>query len=253
MSKNTQINDGLEFIRPDWPAPDNIKAVTTTRAGGFSKSPYDSLNIGEHVGDKSGKVEKNRKLISEQLQLPAKPLWLKQVHGSKIAKVGKDKSGVKADAAVGKQGVIAIQTADCLPVLMCTRGGKKIAGAHAGWRGLAAGVLERTYGAMNTEPEKVLVWLGPAIGPEHFEVGDDVRETFINSNHHSEDAFKPTGEPGKWFADIYELARQRLRAAGVTEIYGGDYCTVTDSKRFFSYRRDGEETGRMVSLIWKTD
>lgn len=242
----------LELIRPDWPAPDNIRALTTTRNGGLSKPPYDSFNIADHVGDKRGKVEKNRARLIDELNLPVKPLWLKQVHGTKVAKAGKDKRGVEADAAVGKRGVIAIQTADCLPVLMCTRGGKKIAGAHAGWRGLAGGVLERTFGAMSTEPEKVMVWLGPAIGPDKFEVGDEVRDTFISHSHIAEDAFKTSDEKGKWLADIYMLARQRLRAAGVTDIYGGDFCTVTDSERFFSYRRDGD-TGRMVSLIWKTD
>lgn len=238
----------MQFIHPDWPVPQNIHAFVTTREGGVSRQPFDTFNLGDHVGDDPVAVARNREIL--RAFLPTDPKWLKQVHGVGVAEADGLTEPVEADASVAFQPdvVCAVLTADCLPVLFCDRHGTRVAAAHAGWRGLAAGVLETSIAAMQCDPDEILAWMGPAIGPHSFEVGEEVRDTFVNDLTGAENAFK-AGQPGKWLADIYELARLRLARAGVTRVYGGGLCTYGDSKRFFSYRRD-KTTGRMASLIW---
>jgi len=237
-----------ELLVPDWPAPAKVRALQTLRSGGCSTAPWHNLNLGDHVGDNPAHVEANRALLRRHL--PAEPLWLRQVHG--IAAVNADISAKmpEADAAYARQAgtVCAVMTADCLPVLFCDRAGSVVAAAHAGWRGLLNGVLETTVAAMGVPPAELLAWLGPAIGPNCFEVGDEVRAAFVDRDPRAAAAFVGHAE-GKWLADIYLLARQRLSVAGLGSISGGELCTVTDAARFFSYRRDGV-TGRMASLIW---
>jgi len=240
----------LAWIEPDWPAPPGIRAASSLRGGGLSQGVYASLNLGTHVGDEPSRVAANRRLLAESLNLPAEPFWLNQVHGTATAQAG-PKSGPPpaADAsysdAVGV--VCVVMTADCLPVLLCDRSGSRIAAAHAGWRGLADGVLEATVQAMGGRD--LMAWLGPAIGPAAFEVGGEVRQAFLEKLGDCHAAFRP-GNEGRWLADLYGLARIALNRAGVGEVYGGDYCTYSDPARFFSYRRDGQ-TGRMASLIWR--
>lgn len=238
------------MIYPDWPAPPGVHAVTTTREGGVSTAPYDSLNPASHVGDRSQAVQQNRWIIQQRLHLPNQPAWLNQVHGELVVAAAGAGECPTADASYTdqRQVVCAVLTADCLPVLFCDRDGSRVAAAHAGWRGLAGGVLESTVKTLGTEPGQLMAWLGPAIGPDAFEVGADVRDAFIDLNSATIDAFSSRAK-GRWLADIYHLARIRLHEAGVTAIYGGGFCTFTDEKRFFSYRRDGV-TGRMASLIW---
>ena len=243
------------MLTPDWSAPANVRAVMTTRAGGVSRAPYDSLNPASHVGDEPAAVAANRAILRDFL--PAEPLWLNQVHGDRVAVVGVDAEGTEADASLarGPGQVCAVLTADCLPVLFCDRAGSVVAAAHAGWRGLAGGVLERTVEAMAVPPGEILAWLGAAIGPERFEVGEEVRAAFVAHDPLAATVFRPAlpgtldEAPKKWLADIYALARLRLARVGVTAVYGGGLCTVSDPARFFSYRRDGR-TGRMASLIW---
>lgn len=238
-----------ELLVPAWPAPATVRAMQTTRAGGCSVAPWDSLNLGDHVGDDPACVLANRARLRSGL--PGEPAWLKQVHGTRVVDAALSASVVnEADAAYARQpgAVCVVMTADCLPVLFCNRAGTVVAAAHAGWRGLQAGVLEATIAAMAEAPGELLAWLGPAIGPACFEVGDDVRTAFVGSDPEAAAAFAPAS-PGKWLADIYRLAERRLRAAGLTSIHGGGRCTVSDRERYFSYRRDGV-TGRMATLIW---
>lgn len=239
-----------KLILPDWPAPARVKACSTTRHGGISEFPYDSLNLGTHVGDAAASVAANRQYLVEQAELPQMPVWLEQVHGTRVLHLdGKTVSDVQADAVYSRVAgqVCAVMTADCLPVLFCSSAGDEVAAAHAGWRGLCAGVLEQTLAQFNAGPRSIMAWLGPAIGPQQFEVGEDVKQAFIQIDAQSAAAFTPSGS--KYLADIYLLARLRLQAAGIHAIYGGDHCTVTEKQHFFSYRRDGI-TGRMASLIW---
>jgi len=236
-----------DWLTPDWPAPVWVKACITTRNGGISAAPFDSFNLGEHVGDDPVAVTKNRqRLIS---QLGCKPAWLRQVHG--VAVVPAEPGEVlEADASWTATPGIActVMTADCLPVLFCDRAGSRVAAAHAGWRGLAGGVLEATLDALAMAPEDVLVWLGPAIGPHAFEVGAEVREAFMAVHPQAAEAFVASVNPDRYMADIYQLARIRLAARGVTAVYGGGFCTYSDP-RFYSYRR-AAQTGRFASLIW---
>jgi hypothetical protein len=238
------------MIVPDWPAPAQVKSLMTTRAGGASNAPWDSLNLGDHVGDDPVHVRANRARLRQQL--PAEPGWLKQVHSARVVELGRDPNR-EADASFTREAgrVCAVLTADCLPVLFCDRAGSVVAAAHAGWRGLAEGVLEATVAAMQVETGEVMAWMGAAIGPQAFEVGDEVRLAFVNAHPEAETAFlpHPVSGPGKWLADIYLLARIRLNGVGVQAIYGGGRCTFGETDRFFSYRRDGA-TGRMASLIW---
>lgn len=236
---------------PDWPAPAPVRAWVTTRAGGVSLGAYAGLNLAAHVGDDPVAVAENRARLRAAASLPAEPVWLDQVHGRSVAVLGADSTaGIEADAAVTDcpQVVCAVLTADCLPVLLCDRAGTRVGAAHAGWRGLADGVLASTVAALDTSPDDLLAWLGPAIGPQAFEVGDEVRARFMLEDERAQAAFKPS-PAGRWLADLYALARLALARAGVTAVWGGGDCTYGDSERFYSYRRDGA-TGRMASLIW---
>ena len=244
---------GLALIRPDWVAPARVHAVATTRTGGDSRAPWASLNLGDHVGDDPASVLRNRELLRDALELPGEPAWLQQVHGTAVVDAAHAGNRVAADASwtVSPGVVCAVLTADCLPVLFCNRAGTHVAAAHAGWRGLAAGVLESTVGwlaAGGVRPESLLAWLGPAIGPARYEVGTEVRDAFLRADPVADCAFRPT-RPGHWLLDLYAAARQRLRRAGVTAISGGAYCTLAEPERFFSHRRDGV-TGRQATLIW---
>ena len=236
-----------DWLIPDWPTPAGVKACVTTRAGGVSLAPFDSLNLGDHVDDQPQAVAENRRRLTEHFGIA--PAWLQQVHGVAVAHADPSIVAI-ADASWSATPGVActVMTADCLPALFCNRAGTRIAAAHAGWRGLAAGVLEATLDSLDTPPVEVMVWLGPAIGPERFEVGGEVREAFVAHLPAAEQAFVPSINAGRFMADIYQLARLRLAARGVTAVYGGGYCTVTDP-RFFSYRRS-PRTGRFASLIW---
>lgn len=241
----------LEWIESDWPAPAQVRALTTTRRGGVSGGPYASLNLGDHVGDDPAAVRYNRDLLGRELGLPSEPLWLNQVHGCDVLQIEPGTGqGCSADAAVSVAPgrVCAVLTADCLPLLFCDRAGTQVAAVHAGWRGLLHGVIEAALDSLAVPGPDVLCWLGPAIGPQAFEVGNEVRAAFIERDPASVAAFLPS-PAGRWLADIYLLARQRLEVRNVGFVGGGEWCTVTDSSRFFSYRRD-TETGRMASLIW---
>jgi polyphenol oxidase len=222
--------------------------VQTTRKGGISGAPYGSLNFGDHVGDAPLAVAHNRMLLSTLL--PSEPVWLEQVHGTVVANADMAGCLPQADACVARHrdAVCVVMTADCLPVLLCDQQGSVVGAVHAGWKGLAAGVIEATVQAMGVSPQDLMAWLGPAISQNVFEVGDEVRAIFIATQPQASSAFI-SGRSGKWFADIYTLARLRLNALGIAKIFGGDYCTYSDSERFFSYRRDGV-TGRMGTFIW---
>ncbi|TCJ18587.1 peptidoglycan editing factor PgeF [Parasulfuritortus cantonensis] len=243
-----------DWLLPDWPAPARVRAFMTTRAGGVSRPPWASMNPAAHVGDDPAAVAENRRIL--RAGLPAEPLWLEQVHGTCVAEAPAEAPPcADASLARGPGQVCAVLTADCLPVLFCDRAGRVVAAAHAGWRGLAAGVLEATVARMAVAPDAVLAWLGAAIGPAAFEVGDEVREAFVSRHPLAAVAFRPAlpgtldEAPRKWLADLYALARIRLAAIGVAAVYGGGLCTYADATRFYSYRRDGR-TGRMASLVW---
>ena len=242
----------LDLIQPDWPAPARVRAVSTTRLGGVSQPPWHSLNLGTHVEDDPQHVTENRGRLASELALEQADFgWLSQVHGTELVTLPVDGVPV-ADASTTTQAgqVCAILTADCLPVLFCDRAGTQVAAAHAGWRGLCAGILEQDVASFTAPAAEIIAWLGPAIGPGQFEVGPEVRDAFIATGDRAAEAFSTSGaRPGHFMADIYCLARQRLEKAGVSAVYGGDLCTVSDSQRFYSYRRDGQ-TGRMATLIW---
>lgn len=235
------------LIVPAWPAPANVKALQTTRLGGQSLSPFDSLNLGTHVGDDPMRVTANRQRLNRYV--PSEPVWMEQVHGTQVIVAEQASCVVKADAAISRQphAVCTVMTADCLPVLLCDEEGTVVGAAHAGWRGLADGVIESTVNAMAVTPSRLLAWLGPAIGPEAFEVGHEVRDVFVSHAPEAASAFVAKGE--KYLANLELLARQRLAALGVQRIHGGNMCTYSDPGRFYSYRRDGR-TGRMASMIW---
>ena len=235
-------------IIPDWPAPKQVRTLQTTRLGGVSSTPYDSLNLGDHVGDAPLAVAHNRMLLNTLL--PSEPVWLEQAHGTLVANADHASCLPQADACIARHraAVCVVMTADCLPVLLCDKQGSVVGAAHAGWKGLAAGVIEATVQAMNVAPQNLMTWLGPAISQDAFEVGDEVRAAFIAAQPQAAVAFIP-GQQGKWRADIYALARLRLNALGITQIYGGDHCTYREREKFFSHRRDGV-TGRMGTFIW---
>lgn len=241
------------LITPDWPVPAAIRAISSTRLGGVSQPPYDSLNLGFHVDDKPETVLANRQHLKILANLPAEPLWLEQVHGTRVIDSNEWRANCEADAIYSAQPshVCAIMTADCLPVLFCNRQGTQVAAAHAGWRGLLGGILYHTIKQFHGEPSDILVWLGPAIGPKQFEVGKEVFDAFTECYPEADAAFKATDDT-HYLADIYQLAQQQLNNLGIDAIYGGTHCTMTESEHFFSYRRDGV-TGRMASLIWIED
>ena len=238
----------IEPIRPDWPAPARVRAWSTTRRGGVSVAPWHGLNLGTHVGDDPDAVAENRRRLVRQLQLPAEPLWLQQVHGTRVRPAADGDVCADACLADRPEQVCAVMTADCLPVLLCDRAGSQVAAAHAGWRGLLGGVLERTVTAFDEDPAQLLAWLGPAIGPQAFEVGDEVRKAFVDADGSAARQFAAS-RSGHWLADLYGLARLRLARSGVHAVSGGEHCTYRDPANFYSYRRDGI-TGRMASLIW---
>ncbi|HOY87021.1 MAG: peptidoglycan editing factor PgeF [Methylotenera sp.] len=241
----------LDFIIPNWPVPANVVALQTTRLGGVSGAPYASLNLGAHVNDDPIAVAKNRQLLSPYL--PNEPVWVNQVHGIEVIDAAQSACLQNADASfTTKPNVVCVtMTADCLPVLLCDKAGTVVAAVHAGWRGLCDGVIEAAVNKLPVEHSEILAWLGPAIGPNAFEVGSEVRAQFIAKDAQAASAFQTNGN--KWLGDIYQIARQRLNYLGVTQIYGGsvneDFCTYTDATRFYSFRRD-DVTGRMASLIW---
>ncbi len=246
------------WLMPDWPSPPGVHALSTLRNGGVSLGPYESLNLGAHVGDDPASVAINRRRLNMLAGLPSEPSWLTQVHGTEVvdlagalSAVGSPSAApVKADASWTRRPaqVCAILTADCLPVLFATESGDAVAAAHAGWRGLSCGVLEATVKALAVDPATLLVWVGPAIGPTHFEVGPEVREVFLANDAGAVLAFKQNSR-GRWMADLFLLARRRLVSLGVTRIYGAGECTYSQGKRFFSHRREGP-TGRQATLIW---
>lgn len=238
-------------ITPDWPAPARVRSLVTTRLGGASQGRYASFNLGLHVGDDPAAVATNRAQLAALIG--ASPRWLEQVHGIQVidaAQIMPDAPPPQADAAFSRQPGVpcVVMTADCLPVLLCDEAATGVAAVHAGWRSLLGGVLEESIAALSAPGENLLAWLGPAIGPQVFEVGGEVRDAFIAADRQAAAAFVPAA-PGKWLADIYQLARQRLAGRGVTRIYGGAFCTVSESGRFYSYRREGQ-TGRMASVVW---
>lgn len=240
------------MLSPDWPVPPGVRVRVTTRAGGVSVGPYQGLNLALHVGDDAGAVAENRRRLATLL--PASPLWLQQVHGVTVAVAGDEaceRCVPVADASVARgPGVVcAVMTADCLPVVFSSLDGCVVGVAHAGWRGLLAGVLEATIAAMAVPPGEVVAWMGPAIGPGAFEVGGEVRDAFVAFSSAHVSAFVAAELPGKWYADLFELARQRLLAVPVAGVYGGGVCTWQDAERFYSYRRDGA-TGRFATLVW---
>lgn len=246
------------YLFPDWPAPARVRAAVTLRGGGHSEGPYQSFNLGNHVGDNEAAVSANRQQLRQELLLPSEPQWLEQIHSDKVVEAHADDVVRTADAGfTGSQGVVcAVLTADCLPVLLCDREGTQVAAVHAGWRGLAGGVVRNTVAVLDSSPENLLAWLGPAIGPDAFETGVDVLEAFFESAQNAEHAekmaqcFRPHSQkPLHFLADIYGLARAELESLGVSDVYGGDRCTVSDAENFYSYRRD-KITGRMASLIW---
>lgn len=238
-------------IIPSWPAPESINAFTTTRQGpGYSELPFYKFNLGSRCGDKPATVVRNRQALQDIYQLPSTPLWLHQVHGIDVViDDGSRNEEPMADASISRlnQSVLAVLTADCLSVLFCNTEGTEIAAAHAGWRGLSSGMLETTIRAMQSKPESIMAWLGPAAGPQRYEVGDEVRREFVDRDVQAETAFTAT-RAGHHLIDMYAIARQRLQNAGVTRIYGGDYCTIGNID-FYSHRRD-QRTGRMASVIW---
>lgn len=239
-----------KLIIPQWPLPDGVAACSTTRVGGVSLPPWNSLNLGAHCGDNLAHVEENRRRVYENAHFPSRPVWLEQVHGKTVLKLtGEPYTDKRADASYSATPgtVCAVMTADCLPVLFCNKSGTEVAAAHAGWRGLCEGVLEETVACFQDAPQNIIAWLGPAIGPDAFEVGPEVREAFMAKDAQAERAFRPSAD--KYIANIYQLARQRLANVGVTQLYGGDRCTFSEEDDFFSYRRD-RITGRMASFIW---
>ena len=243
-----------DWLTPDWPAPPHVHGLCTTRGGGLSAAPYDSFNLGGHVGDQPGHVTGNRARLREAMD--ARPVFLQQVHGTAVVALDSTtRDGTVADACTATQPGIActIMVADCLPVLFTNASGSRVAAAHAGWRGLAGGVLAQTLASFDPADGRPMAWLGPCIGPNAFEVGDEVKAAFESGSAEAARCFRPTGTPGKWWADLPALARQRLRAAGVSQIHGNDgsdaWCTVRNPLRFFSHRRD-RLSGRFAACIW---
>jgi YfiH family protein len=277
------VTDDIQLIEPDWPSPPGVFAAFTLRTGGVSAPPYDSLNLGSAIGDLPEAVAENRRRVHQRLRLPAEPVWLDQVHGvdvvslpragacaaaatvgglapfaadsvaapapSRAAASVAGASPPRADASVahGPGAVCAIRVADCMPVLFAAADGSAVGAAHAGWRGLAGGVLEATVARLGVPPAQLLAWMGPAIGPQHFEVGDDVRSAFMDADPEAASAFS-RNDRTRWQCDLYALARRRLERLGITRVYGGGWCTFAEADRFFSYRRDGQ-CGRMAALI----
>ena len=238
------------WIVPEWPAPISVRALSTMRGGGVSAAPYGSLNLGSHVGDADAAVAENRRRLAAAAGLPAQPAWLRQVHGTAVVDLDAPDPTTPADACFSREPlrVCAILTADCLPILLAAESGDLVAAAHAGWRGLAGGVIEALVASLPIQPGKLMAWLGPAIGPQHFEVGPEVREALLTRDSGAETAFAPNAR-GRFMADLGKVAHRRLASAGVERTYGGGHCTFAEKDRYFSHRRDGL-TGRQATLIW---
>ncbi len=240
-----------DWLIPEWQAPYGVHAFVTTRTGGVSTAPFDSMNLGLKSGDETENVLRNRAIL--RATLPGEPVWLRQVHGAGVVDASTVAGEPEADASwTTRPGVVcAVMVADCMPVLLCDQEGDAVGAAHAGWRGLSSGVIEATVRAMGTPPERLSAWLGPAIGPRNFEVGDDVLAAFVAHDARAAGAFSPyPGRPGKWLCDLFALARQRLAALGVNAVSGGGFCTVEES-RWFSHRRDRGRSGRMAAFVWR--
>ncbi|HLA35168.1 MAG TPA: peptidoglycan editing factor PgeF [Rhodocyclaceae bacterium] len=239
------------FTPAPWSPPPGVALALTTRCGGVSAAPWHSFNLGDHVGDHAPHVAHNRALLRQEL--PAEPLWLRQVHGVRCIDAAQAQANDEADASFSRTpGIVcAVLTADCLPILLCDRAATVVAAIHAGWRGLASGVIESTLAAIGAPPSHLMAWFGAAISAAHFEVGDEVRAAFVAHDPAAAQAFASGREPGKWMADLPRLARRRLQALGInpSRIASADFCSVRDHELFYSYRRDGI-TGRMASLIW---
>jgi len=235
------------FIKPNWPLPSNIHSISTTRHGGVSLKPYDSFNLAMHVDDNNGDVSKNRQMLIDKLQLPADPIWINQIHGKTVLKASEIHREKDADSTFTDEPyqVCVVLTADCLPVLISDRNGKKVAAVHCGWRGLQKKILTETLSKLQIPADETLVWFGPAISAKVYEVGTEVRENFMDDTN----AFVENG-PKKWLCNLYQIARNELHRNGISAIFGGEYCTFTQKDQFFSYRRDGAATGRMATLIW---
>ncbi|OOF71014.1 peptidoglycan editing factor PgeF [Rodentibacter caecimuris] len=242
----------MNQIIPNWSVPRSVQAFSTTRKGGVSLPPFNSFNLGDHVGDDKSAVKINRTLLVEQNVLPHLPLFLTQIHSTKVIHLPHTEKDVNADAVYTNQPnqVCLVMTADCLPVLLTNKQGNEVAAAHAGWRGLCNGILEETVRQFRCTPNEIIAWLGPAIGPNAFQVGKDVVEQFVSIDPIAKQAFKiDSSQPDKYLGNLYQLATQRLNALGIFQISGGEYCTFTEKERFFSFRRE-KQTGRMASLIW---
>jgi polyphenol oxidase len=241
----------ITWLKPDWPAPPGVQVLSTFRSGGASQGVYESLNLGDHVGDDSPSVAANRRQLAATEGLPAEPRWLAQVHGIRVADLDAAGPLLPADAAIARRPgkIAAILTADCLPIVLASESGDVVAAAHAGWRGLSAGIIEATVETLAVPGERLLAWLGPAIGPQHFEVGEEVRQALIGGHREHADAFRMNSR-GRFMADLALLARQRLANLGIGRVYGGEECTYSRGDRYFSHRRDGV-TGRQATLIWR--
>lgn len=244
---STYKPNNCQWIVPTWPAPLNVNALTTLRQGGASIEPYDSFNLALHVGDDPQKVLANRAQLKLQANLPQEPLWLNQTHSTRVVDVEDNTIDADASVAFKPDQVCAVLTADCLPILLCDKAGTRVSAIHAGWRGLAAGICDAAVQKLDCDPSTLLAWLGPGIGVTAYEVQEDFLSAF--KEYQSAETFKPIGKNGRWLADMYQLARLRLKTLGITAIYGGEYCTYQDSTRFYSFRRSGA-TGRMATLIW---
>ena len=248
--RDIPVSGEFEWLVPEWPAPPGVRVISTLRRGGSSEGPYASMNLAGHVGDAAVNVEANRRLLRSAAHLPSEPMWLEQVHGTDIVSHDGRSDVPRADAAMtrGRGRVCAVMTADCLPVVLADRDGSRVAVAHAGWRGLAQGVIEATVRALHCPPADLIAWLGPAIGQQAFEVGAEVRDAFVARSAQLAGCFAEN-ERGRFQADLYGLATAVLAEAGVPAVHGGGWCTASDPQRFFSFRRDGT-TGRMATLAW---
>jgi YfiH family protein len=245
----------MHYIKPDWPAPKNVQSYTTTRLGGISLAPYDSFNLADHAGDNIERVRANRNILKTIINLPGEPFWLQQVHGTTAIKASHKRNmnaaTLQADAIYTSEAnlVCVVVTADCLPILICNRKGTLVAAIHAGWRGLASGIIAQTLGQIDESRQELLAWLGPAISQQSYEVGQEVYQKFIVECPSAKAAFK-TIKNNKWLVSLYALAEQQLKRCGLTMVYGGNYCTYKEPELFYSYRRDQGKTGRMATLIW---